>query len=162
MNPFRDIWEAKAFAVGNLLIKSGFMSREEWVEIFSEEIKAAQQRGDEDRGDTYYSHWMHALERIAVERGLSTGPELRERQRLWQLARENTPHGVAVSLEHAFHSPDAGHGHGDGHSHVHGHAEEHLDGGVEPFGVSRGRGTTDPVDDARRIEAVDDEAGGGG
>ena len=66
-NPFRDIWEAKAFAVGNLLIKSGFMSREEWVEVFSEEIKAAQRRGDEDRGDTYYSHWMHALERIVVE-----------------------------------------------------------------------------------------------
>ena len=64
-NPFRDIWEAKAFAVGNLLIKSGFMSRQEWVEVFSEEIKAAQRRGDEDRGDTYYSHWMHALERIA-------------------------------------------------------------------------------------------------
>jgi hypothetical protein len=36
---FKDSWEAEAFAIGNLLIKQGFLSCSEWVEIFSQEIK---------------------------------------------------------------------------------------------------------------------------
>jgi hypothetical protein len=48
---FKDSWEAEAFAIGNLLIKQGFLSCSEWVEIFSQEIKKAQAKGDRDRGD---------------------------------------------------------------------------------------------------------------
>ena len=114
-NPFRNAWEAEAFAMGNLLIKNGFMTVGEWVQVFSEEIRAAQSHGDPDRGDTYYSHWMNALERIFVERGMIDRDGLRKQQALWGLARKNTPHGVALSLENAWNPPD----HPD-HHHEHG------------------------------------------
>ncbi len=113
---FHNSWEAEAFAMGNLLIKSGFMTQAEWVEIFSQEIKAAQAEGDPDRGDTYYSHWMNALERIAIERQVTDRETLEEQQRLWDLAVKNTPHGVALKLENALlQTPDH-----DDHHHHHG------------------------------------------
>lgn len=113
-NPFRNIFEAELFAIGNILIKQGFMSQKEWVDVFSQEIKAAQDRGDPDRGDTYYDHWASALERIFIERGLTDRETLTEQQRLWELARKNTPHGVVLSLENAFldhHEHDHDHHH---------------------------------------------------
>lgn len=117
-NPFRNSWEAEAFAMGNLLIKQGFMTQADWYRIFGEEIKLALQQGDPDQGDTYYNHWMNALERIVVERGLVEPDTLRKQQRLWGLARSNTPHGVPLSLENALNPPDAPHHH---HDHDHGH-----------------------------------------
>ncbi|MFM8331053.1 MAG: nitrile hydratase accessory protein [Candidatus Methylumidiphilus sp.] len=127
-NPFRNIWEAEVFAIGNLLIKQGFMTQREWVEVFSEEIKAAQERGDPDRGDTYYDHWASALERVLIERGLTDRETLTEQQRLWELARKNTPHGVALSLDNAF-LDDHGH---DEHGHDHGHHHHHHHHGETP------------------------------
>ncbi len=132
-NAFRDVWEAKAFAMGNLLIKSGFISQKEWVDIFSEEILAAQAKGDADRGDTYYNHWMNALERIAIERNVVDMNTLQENQELWALAIKNTPHGVALSLENAYLEPHDDHAH-DHHHHGHGH-EQHPDP-FKPVGLS--------------------------
>ncbi|WP_295430866.1 nitrile hydratase accessory protein [uncultured Thiodictyon sp.] len=117
---FADSWEAQAFALANLLIEKGFLTRAEWVAIFSQEIKAAQGRGDPDRGDTYFLHWVAALERIMVERDLISGPALQEQELLWLRAVENTPHGVAIALENAFNPPvrDPDHHH-DHHGHDH-------------------------------------------
>lgn len=125
---FHNSWEAEAFAMGNLLIKSGFMTQAEWVEIFSQEIKAAQAKGDPDRGDTYYSHWMNALERIAIEHNITDRETLAEQQRLWDLAIKNTPHGVALSIENAYLKP---------HDHDHDHSRLMSDAGaLEPICVS--------------------------
>lgn len=133
-NAFRDVWEAKAFAMGNLLIKSGFISQKEWVDIFSEEILAAQAKGDPDRGDTYYNHWMNALERIAIERNVVDAATLHENQTLWDLAIKKTPHGVALSLDNAYlvATDDHDHHHGEPHHHEHG---AHPDP-FHPVGVS--------------------------
>ena len=127
-NPFRDSWEAEAFAMGNLLIKSGFMTAGEWIDIFSEEIKRAQALGDEDRGDTYYNHWMNALERIMIERGIVDAETLEQQQQLWELAISKTPHGVALELENAYLDL---HEHHDGHDHDHGHHHSHGEPGEE-------------------------------
>ena len=130
---FRDVWEAKAFAMGNLLIKSGFISQKEWVDVFSEEILAAQAKGDPDRGDTYYNHWMNALERIAIERGVVDAKTLDEQQDLWALAVRNTPHGVALSLDNAYLEP---HDHDHEHDHDHAHGTPGANN-LKPVGVSR-------------------------
>ncbi len=117
---FADAWEAQAFALANLLIDNGFLTRAEWVAIFSQEIKAAQGRGDPDRGDTYFLHWVAALERMMVERELISRSALQEQELLWLRAVENTPHGVAIALENAFNPPvrDPDHHH-DHHGHDH-------------------------------------------
>ena len=64
----------------------------------SEEIRAAQQEGDPDLGDTYYRHWLRALERLCRERGLVSEPEASNRQEAWRRAYLNTPHGKPVNL----------------------------------------------------------------
>ncbi len=119
-NPFRNVFEAELFAIGNILIKQGFMTQMEWVDVFSQEIKAAQDRGDPDRGDTYYDHWASALERIFIERGLTDRETLTEQQQLWERARKNTPHGVPLALENAFLTQSEDDHDHDHHHHHHG------------------------------------------
>ncbi|MFM7438599.1 MAG: nitrile hydratase accessory protein [Snowella sp.] len=123
---FRDSWEAEAFAIGNLLIKQGFLSCSEWVEIFSQEIKAAQAQGDPDQGDTYFSHWCSALERICVERGLTNWAAYQEQLDLWHQAVLNTPHGVPLSIENAYRETEDPDGN-DHHHHQHDHGHHHTD-----------------------------------
>jgi nitrile hydratase accessory protein len=120
---FRDSWEAEAFALGNLLLKQGFFSCSEWVEIFSQEIKAAQAQGDPDRGDTYFSHWCSALERICVERGLTDWEAYHSRLELWHQAVLNTPHGVPLVLDNAYRQAEDDHGQDHHHHSPH---REHL------------------------------------
>lgn len=127
---FRDSWEAEAFAIVNLLIKQGFLTCSEWVEIFSQEIKAAQAQGDPDRGDTYFSHWCSALERISVERGLTDWPTYQRQLELWHQAVLNTPHGVPLALENAYDETDSSHEH---HHHDQGHNHHHQQVDPEHF-----------------------------
>jgi nitrile hydratase accessory protein len=124
---FKDSWEAEAFAIGNILVKQGFLTCSQWVEIFSQEIKEAQAKGDPDRGDTYYQHWLNALERLCIERGLTDWESYQYELKLWHRAVKNTPHGVPLTLENAFLSDDFdqdqdhhhNHHHHDHHSHHH-------------------------------------------
>jgi nitrile hydratase accessory protein len=64
---FDEPWEAQAFALAVCLSELGCFTWPEWVAILSQEIKAAQERGDPDLGNTYYQHWLNALERICAE-----------------------------------------------------------------------------------------------
>ncbi len=41
----------------------------EWAAALGDEIKRAQAVGDPDTGDTYYRHWLAALERLVAEKG---------------------------------------------------------------------------------------------
>ncbi|MFM7383281.1 MAG: nitrile hydratase accessory protein, partial [Microcystaceae cyanobacterium] len=122
---FKDSWEAEAFAIGNLLIKQGFLSCSEWVEIFSQEIKNAQAKGDRDRGDTYYGHWLNALERLCVERGLTDWETYEKQLELWHQAVLNTPHGVPLAIENAYREREEDHAHFHHHDHIHGHHHHH-------------------------------------
>lgn len=102
---FSQPWEAKAFALAVRLSEAGCFSWPEWVKIFSRQIKAAQERGDPDLGDTYYRHWLNALERICAAKGLVGGEDLRRRKAAWRRAYLNTPHGRPIELAAAF-KPD--------------------------------------------------------
>ncbi len=116
---FNDSWEAEAYAIGKLLVAERIVSRKEWYDAIHAEIQAAQKRGDPDRGDTYYQHWMNALERVCIDKGLTDAKTLAEHTRLWGRAVANTPHGAPIELDNAFRAPEA-----PIHVHRHDHDEE--------------------------------------
>ena len=51
----------------------------------------------EDRPDSYYQHWLAALEHLAIAKGLSGAGELAQRVQAWS-AYLATPHGQPVEL----------------------------------------------------------------
>jgi len=95
---FREPWEAQAFAIVFALHQRGAFSWSEWAAILGDEIKRAQASGDPDTGETYYRHWLAALERIAAEKRLLDHAELARTRRAWEHAAARTPHGVAIEL----------------------------------------------------------------
>ena len=66
---FREPWEARAFALTQILQQRGVFTWPEWTAALAREIALAQQRGDADLGDTYYQHWLRALETLLAARG---------------------------------------------------------------------------------------------
>lgn len=56
----------------------------------------AQAQGDPDRGDTYYVHWLTALERIATAKGCVTRDGLVKRRNAWDIAARRKPQGRAM------------------------------------------------------------------
>jgi nitrile hydratase accessory protein len=98
---FNEPWEAQAFALAVRLSEIGCFTWPEWAAVLSQEIKAAQARGDPDLGGTYYRHWLNALERICVDKGLVEGEDVQRRTEAWRRAYLCTPHGQPVSLSAA-------------------------------------------------------------
>src|SRR6202012_4385801 len=74
---FREPWEAQAFAMALTMHERGLFSWAEWAATLSDEIKRAQAAGDPDTGETYYRHWLAALERLIAEKGVATPETLR-------------------------------------------------------------------------------------
>ena len=69
--------------------------------VLSQEIQAAQERGDPDLGPTYYQHWLTALERLCIAKGLVSSRTCRQRKEEWRQAYLHTPHGQPVELSAA-------------------------------------------------------------
>jgi nitrile hydratase accessory protein len=95
---FREPWEAQAFAMAVLLHDAGLFAWPEWAQALHREIARAQEAGDPDRGDTYYRHWLAALEAILAEKRVASDPELARLRRAWKRAAERTPHGAPITL----------------------------------------------------------------
>ena len=68
---FREPWEAQAFAMALSLHQEGLFTWPEWAATLADEIKRAQEAGDPDTGETYYHHWLNALERLVAEKGVA-------------------------------------------------------------------------------------------
>jgi hypothetical protein len=66
---------------------------------YGDEIKTAAARGEPDDGSRYYHHWLAALERLVVTKGLSDPAALLARKEAWADAYRHTPHGSPVELE---------------------------------------------------------------
>lgn len=96
---FREAWEAQAFAMTLALHERGVFAWTEWAATLADEIKRAQAAGDPDTGETYYQHWLAALERLVVEKGLSSTAVLHETAHAWQDAARATPHGRPIVLQ---------------------------------------------------------------
>jgi nitrile hydratase accessory protein len=95
---FREPWEAQAFAMALALHERGMFTWSEWAAILADEIRRAQRNGDPDTGETYYRHWVAALERIISEKGVTDPVSLARTRDAWGRAADRTPHGVAIEL----------------------------------------------------------------
>jgi nitrile hydratase accessory protein len=95
---FREPWEAQAFAMTLALHERGLFSWKEWAEALGAEIKRARAAGDPDTGETYYLHWLAALEKLVAEKGVTSGEMLALTKHAWAHACERTPHGKPIEL----------------------------------------------------------------
>ncbi len=75
---FRAPWEALAFSLAVKLHERGVFTWKEWSEALGAAIREAQAQGDPDLGDTYYLHWVKALEGLLIGRGLADAAQLGE------------------------------------------------------------------------------------
>jgi nitrile hydratase accessory protein len=96
---FREPWEAQAFAMALALHARGLFTWPEWAATLADEIKRAQAAGDPDTGETYYRHWLNALERIVAEKGIATTETLHRYRDAWDHAADRTPHGDPIELK---------------------------------------------------------------
>ena len=95
---FREPWEAQAFAMALALHARGLFTWSEWAASLADEIKRAQGLGDPDTGETYYRHWLNALERIVAEKAVTDAATLRRYHDAWDHAADRTPHGAPIEL----------------------------------------------------------------
>lgn len=95
---FSAPWQAQAFALVLALHERGAFTWPEWAQVLSQAIGRAQASGDPDLGDTYYSHWLDALEALVLAKGLALSPQLHALEHAWADAAAGTPHGQPVTL----------------------------------------------------------------
>ena len=95
---FAEPWEAQAFAMALALHERGLFRWPEWAAMLGDEIKRAQDAGDPDAGDTYYRHWLAALERMVAEKGVTDQATLVRYYNAWDRAADRTPHGRPIEL----------------------------------------------------------------
>jgi nitrile hydratase accessory protein len=98
---FAEPWQAQAFAMTLALHQRGLFTWPEWAAALAAEIARAQAAGDPDRGDTYYTHWLAALERLVAEKGVATAETLQHTRDAWDHAADRTPHGQPIMLRPA-------------------------------------------------------------
>jgi nitrile hydratase accessory protein len=96
---FREAWEAQAFAMTLALHEKGLFTWPEWASALASAIRQAQERGDPDTGETYYLHWLSALEMLAVAKGAADARRLEETRAAWDRAARATPHGQPIRLD---------------------------------------------------------------
>ena len=96
---FREPWEAQAFAMALALYDRGLFTWPEWAATLAKEIKRAQAAGDPDTGETYYRHWLNALEYLIAEKGVTSPDTLTRYFNAWDHAADRTPHGMPIELQ---------------------------------------------------------------
>jgi nitrile hydratase accessory protein len=95
---FAEPWQARAFALVMKLSERGHFSRKDWTAALAREIRDAAARGEADDGAHYYEYWLAALEKLALEKGLTDIATLLARKEAWRDAYHRTPHGKPVEL----------------------------------------------------------------
>jgi nitrile hydratase accessory protein len=95
---FREPWEAQAFAMTLALYERGLFTWPEWAATLADEIKKAQAAGDPDTGETYYQHWLNALERMVAHKGVTDPATLKRYHDAWDRACDRTPHGHPIEF----------------------------------------------------------------
>ncbi len=96
---FSKPWQAHAFAMVLRLHEQGLFSWCEWASALAAQIGAAQTRDEAGLGDTYYRHWLSALESIVAAKGASSAAELERYRDAWDRAADRTPHGQPIELQ---------------------------------------------------------------
>jgi nitrile hydratase accessory protein len=96
---FNEPWEAKAFAMTLRLHERGLFTWPEWAQALSRQLTQAQGQGDPDLGDTYYQHWLAALETLVAAKGAASAEDLERCAQAWREAAKHTPHGQPIVLD---------------------------------------------------------------
>lgn len=86
--PFREPWQAQAFALAVALNERGHFTWKEWAETFA----------PLNDGTNYWSAWLTALERILERQGKADDGELSRLFEAWREAADRTPHGEPIVL----------------------------------------------------------------
>jgi len=95
---FAEPWQAHAFAMVVQLHERGLFTWSEWADTLAAQIRLAQRAGDADLGDTYYDHWLAALEALVTAKGAATATEISRYASAWDHAADRTPHGQPIVL----------------------------------------------------------------
>lgn len=95
---FREPWEAQAFAMTLVLYDRGLFTWPEWAAALAAQIKRAREQGDPDTGDTYYHHWLAALEHMVAQKGVTDAHTLSRYHDAWDRAADRTQHGTPIEL----------------------------------------------------------------
>ena len=95
---FGEPWQAQAFAMTLALYDRGVFTWPEWAAALGAQIKRAREAGDPDTGETYYHHWLAALERLVEEKGVTDANTLSRYHDAWDHAAARTPHGAPIEL----------------------------------------------------------------
>jgi nitrile hydratase accessory protein len=95
---FEQPWQAHAFAMTVSLHERGVFTWPEWSHALSQEIRSAAQSDAPNPGETYYLHWLKALEALLAAKGVASNQELSRLQDAWRHAAERTPHGAPIVL----------------------------------------------------------------
>lgn len=104
---FDEPWQADAFATIVHLCRSGALSWNEWVQIFSAEIVAHSQHEGETVSDAYYRQWLRSVETVVGRYFGIQANSISARQSRWREAYLHTRHGSPVLLDNAPLGDDA-------------------------------------------------------
>jgi len=96
---FDEPWQAEVFAMTLSLHEQGLFEWNEWAAVLAETISKAQAAGDPDLGDTYYRHWLSALEVMVTQKQIGDSEQLRELYERWDKAAHETPHGQPITID---------------------------------------------------------------
>jgi nitrile hydratase accessory protein len=95
---FAEPWQAQAFALAVRLSEAGCFTWREWADELAAVLREAAAHDLKDDGSHYYEHWLCALERLCLSKGLTDTLTLDERRSAWADAYRRTPHGRPVEL----------------------------------------------------------------
>jgi nitrile hydratase accessory protein len=95
---FEEPWQAHAFAMTVSLHERGVFTWPEWSNALSQQIRSAADHDAPNDGETYYRHWLKALEALLAAKGVASIQEQSRFQEAWRRAAERTPHGAPIVL----------------------------------------------------------------
>ena len=91
-------WHAEAYAMVQVLMKSGVINPTTWPIRFGEVLRAHPVDHGEDENNAYFEALVTAMSEALLETGALEGPLLEGRIAAWRRAYEETPHGKPVRL----------------------------------------------------------------
>ena len=95
---FAEPWQAHAFAMTLQLHAKGVFGWGEWATALAQEIAQARAAGRPDDGNTYYVHWLNTLEKMLLQRRITTPEQVHALEHAWEAAAQRTPHGEPILL----------------------------------------------------------------
>jgi nitrile hydratase accessory protein len=96
---FAEAWQARAFALALKLSEGGHFTQSEWTRSLARQLRDVVERDEPGEGSHYYDHWLAALERLVIEKAMTTRVSLDTRKEEWRDAYLRTPHGKPVELK---------------------------------------------------------------